>query len=128
VKVAGQAGVRPEDSTRGAVKGLLEEIRGGDAFGERERPGAQLCLGVEEDGFVCEVLPDAGSVEVTATLEEDAENIAFGKDFENFREAETAVLFGERLDFRSGIAKSFAIFLWCARPGEDEKVVICGAD
>lgn len=85
MEVAGDAGVGVDEGAGDAVEGLLEVIRGEDALSERDGLVAEFCLGVEEDGFVDEVLAEKGSVEVRAALEEEAEDVALGEDFENGR-------------------------------------------
>ena len=66
---------------------MLEEVGRGEAFGEGDGLVAKLGLGVEEDGFVDEVLAEEGSVEVGAALEQDAKDVALGEGGEDSGEA-----------------------------------------
>jgi hypothetical protein len=65
------------------MEGLLEEVRRSNAFGEGKGIRAKLGFGVEEDGFVYEVLAKEGSVEMRASFKEEAEDVVFGQSFED---------------------------------------------
>ena len=98
MEVAGDGGVRAEGGSGDAVEGLLEEIGGGDALGEGEGLVAKFGFGVEEDGFVGEVLAQEGAVELRAALEEEAEDVAFGEGGEDGGEAEASGVIGDLVD------------------------------
>ncbi len=90
VEIAGDAGSDSrgaEGGARNAAKGLLEEVGRGEALGEGDGLVAQLGLGVEEDGFVDEILAEEGSVKVGAALEQDAKDVALGEGGEDSGEA-----------------------------------------
>ena len=72
MEVAGDTGVWAIGGAGDAVERLLEEIGGGDALGEGQSLVAKLGFGVDEDGFVDEVLMEECTVEVGAAFEEEA--------------------------------------------------------
>ena len=78
VEVAGDAGVGAIGCSGDAVEEALEEVGGGETFGEWEGLVAELGFGVKEDGFVGEVLAKESTVEVRAAFEEETEYVAFG--------------------------------------------------
>jgi hypothetical protein len=98
VEVAGDAGVGAVGCSGDAVEEPLEEVGGGDALGEGESLVAELGFGVEEDGFVGEVLAEEGAVELRAALEEEAEDVAFGEGGEDGGEAEASGVIGDLVD------------------------------
>ncbi len=95
MEVAGDAGVGAVGGAGDAVEGLLEEVGGGDALGEGDGLVAELGFGVEEDGFVDEVLAEEGAVEVRAAFEQEAEDVALGEGGEDGGEAEAAGVVGD---------------------------------
>ncbi len=97
-EVAGDANVRTEGLSSDAVERLLEEVRGGDALGEGEGLVAKLSFGVDEHGFVGQVLAEEGAVEVRAAFEEEANDVAFGKGGEDGGEAEATRVIGYLVD------------------------------
>jgi len=76
------------------VQGVFEEVRGAYALGEGDRLVAEFGLGVEEDGFVDEVLLEEGAVEVEAALEQEAEDVALGECGEDGGKAEASGVVG----------------------------------
>ena len=56
MKIAGDKSIGAEGGAGDAVEGLLEEIRRRDALCEGDGLIAQLCLGVNENGLIDEVL------------------------------------------------------------------------
>jgi hypothetical protein len=98
VEIAGDAGVWTVICSGDAVEGLLEEVGGGEALGEGERLVAELGFGVDEDGFVGQVLAQEGAVEVRAAFEEEAEDVAFGEGGEGCGEAEASGVIGKLFD------------------------------
>jgi hypothetical protein len=105
VKVTGDAGVRTVGGSGDAVEEPLEEVGGGEALGEGDGLVAKLGFGVEEDGFVGQVLTEEGAVEVGAALEEEAEDVAFGEGGENCWEAEAAGVIGDLVDLNAESAE-----------------------
>jgi hypothetical protein len=98
VEGAGDTGVGAVGGSGDAVEEPLEEVGGGDALGEGESLVAELGFGVEEDGFVGEVLAEEGAVELRAALEEEAEDVAFGEGGEDGGEAEASGVIGDLVD------------------------------
>ena len=94
MEVAGDAGVWAVGGAGDASERLLQEVGGGDALGEGNGLVAEFGLGVEQDGFVDEVLAEEGAVEVRAALEQEAEDVALGEGGENRGEAEAAGIVG----------------------------------
>jgi hypothetical protein len=99
VEVAGDAGVRAVVRSGDAVEEPLEEVGGGEALGEGEGLVAELGFGIEEDGFVDQILAQEGAVEMRAALEEEAEDVAFGEGGEDGGEAEASGVIGDLVDF-----------------------------
>jgi hypothetical protein len=99
VNVAGDAYIRAVGGAGEAVERLLEELWRGESLGERKGVVSEFGLGVDEDGFVDEVLLEERAVEVRAAFEEGAEDVAFGESGEDGREAETSVVVGDLVDF-----------------------------
>jgi hypothetical protein len=85
VEIAGDAGVWTVGGSGDAVQRLLEEIGGGDALGEGEGLIPQFGVGVDENGFVYQVLAQERAVEVRAAFEEEAEDLSFGEGGEDGR-------------------------------------------
>ena len=98
VEIAGDAGVGAKGCSVGAVEESLEEIGGGETFGEWEGLVAELGFGVEEDGFVGEILAKECTVEVRAAFEEDTEDVAFGEGGEDCGETEASCVIGDLVD------------------------------
>jgi hypothetical protein len=98
VKITGDTGVRAVAGAGDAVERLLQKVRGGNALGEGDGLIAEFSLGVDQDDFVDQILLKEGAVEVRATLEKEAENIAFGESGEDCREAEASVVVGDGLN------------------------------
>ncbi len=98
MEVAGDGGVRTVGCSGDAVEGLLEEVRGGDTLGEGDGLIAEFGFGVDEDGFVDEVLAEESTVEVRAAFEEEAEDVAFGEGGEDCGEAEASGVIGDLVD------------------------------
>jgi hypothetical protein len=134
VEVAGDACVGTVGGAGDALEGLQEELRGTKASGEWDRLIAQLGFGVEEDGFVDEVLVDETFVEVGAAFEQQAEYIAFGEGGEDDGKVEAAVAIGYLIDFDTEICKGCASVVGGGFPAEDEEVgfgvwgTACGSD
>jgi hypothetical protein len=105
VEVAGDAGVWAVGGAGDAVKRLLEEVGGRDALGEGESLVAKLGFGVEEDGFVDEVLVEKCTVEAGAAFEQEAEDVAFAEGGEDCGEAESSGVIGELFDLDSKVAE-----------------------
>jgi hypothetical protein len=74
-------------------------LRRGDALGEGDGLVTEFGLGVEEDGFVDEVLLEERAVEVRAAFEEDAEDVALGESGEDGGEVEVARVVRDPGDF-----------------------------
>ena len=64
MEVAGDGGVWTVGGSGDAVEGLFEEVGRGDALGEGDGLIAEFGFGVDEDGFVDEVLAEECAVEV----------------------------------------------------------------
>ena len=128
VQIPGDADVRAVVGAGDAAEGLFEEVGRGDAFGEGDGLIAQFSFGVDEDGLVGQVLAEEGTVEVSAALEEDAENVAFGEGREDGREAEAAGVVGDMGDFDAEGAEGGGFCRRGRGAAEDEEIVGCGAD
>jgi hypothetical protein len=98
VEIAGDARVGTDESTGYAVEGLLDDAGRGDALRERDGIVAEFGFGVEEDGFVDEVLNEEGSVEMRATLQQETEDFSFREGVEDRREAEASGVLGDGFD------------------------------
>jgi len=122
VDVAGDADVWAEGGSGEAVEGLLEEKGGGDALGEGEGLVAKFGFGVEEDGFVGEVLAEECAVEAGAAFEEEAEDVAFGESGEGRGEAESAGVIGDSFDLDAERAEGGGLFVGGEGAAEDEEV------
>jgi hypothetical protein len=122
VEVAGDAGVWAVGGSGDAVEGLLEEVGGGDAFGEGKGLVAQFGVGVDEDGFVGEVLAEESTVEVGTAFEEEADDVAFGESGEDGVEAEASSVIGDSFDLDAERAEGGGLFVWGEGAAEDEEV------
>jgi len=83
---------------------------------------AEFCWGIEEDGFVDEVLAEERAVEVRTAFEEDAEDVAFGESGEDGGEAEASVVVGDLVDFHAEGAESGSLGGESGGTAEDEEV------
>jgi hypothetical protein len=104
-EVADDGGVWTVGCPGDAMERLLEEVGGGDPLGEGDGLVAQFGFGVDEDGFVDQVLPQEGAVEVRAAFEEEAEDVALGEGGENDGEAEASGVIGDFLNLDAEIAE-----------------------
>jgi len=95
VEVAGDAGVGAVAGAGDAVEGLLKHIRGGDTLGEGDGLVAEFGFGVDQDGFVDQILLEEAAVEVGAALEQEAEDVALGECGEDGGEAKASSLVGD---------------------------------
>lgn len=103
--VAGDLVVGVDEGAGYAVERLLEVVRRGYTFGEGDGVIAEVCFGVEEDGFVDQVLLDEGTVELSSALEQNAEDLSLGEGAEDGGEAEAAGVFGYGLDVDSSVGE-----------------------
>jgi hypothetical protein len=128
MEVAGYAGVRAIAGAGNSAKRLLEEIGRRDALREGNCLVSQLSFGVDQDGFVDQILAEEGAVEVRAALEQEADHVALGEDSEDGRKAETSGVIGNGDDFG-------AVVFECGEPGagrgcaaEDQEIIRSGTD
>jgi hypothetical protein len=132
VEIACDAGVwslwGAEGDAGGAAERLFEEERGGDVIRKGDSVVAELCFGVEEDGFVDKVLTDEGSVQPGAGFDEEAEDLAIREGFEDGGKAEVAVIGGQSEDLGSAGFEGGAVRGGSGGCAQDEEVVVGAAD
>jgi len=122
MEVAGDAGVGAVAGARYAVEGFLKQGRGGDALGEGDGLVAEFGLGVDQDGFVDQILLEEGAVEVGAALEQEAEDIALGECGEDGREAEASGVVGDGFDLCAEVGEGSDFLAGRGFTAQDEKV------
>jgi hypothetical protein len=106
VEVAGDAGIWTVGRSSDAVERLLKEEGRGDALSKGEGLVAQFGFGEEENGFVDEVLSEELAVEMSATFEEEAEDVAFGQGGEDRGKAEASEVIGDGFNLRAAFCES----------------------
>jgi hypothetical protein len=99
VDVAGDTGVRRVVDAGDPGEQLFEDAGGDNTVGERDCLVAQRGFGVEEHGFVDELLAEERAVEVRAALEEEAQDVSFGQSGEDGGKTEAPVVVGDPIDF-----------------------------
>ena len=87
-----------------------------------ESPVAEFGLGVDQDGFVDQVLAKEGAVEVRAALEQEAEDVALGEDGENRGKAEASGVVGNMIDLDPERAERGGLRGRGEGPTEDEQI------
>jgi len=127
-KVAGDTAVGAEGGAGDVVERLLEVGWRSNSMGEGKGLIAELCLGVEENGLVDEVLAEEGSVEVRAGFEKDAEDLSFGEYLEDGGKREAACVIGDDLDLDAVFAEIVDLPGWGGGAGEDEEIAVSGAE
>ena len=123
MEVAGDAGVGAEGGAGDAVEGLFEGL--GEGMPWAKGMAFRLVgFGVEEDGFVDEVLMEECSVEVRAAFEEEAEDVAVGEGGEDCGEAEVSGVVGDGFDLSAEFGEGGDFGFGGGLAAEDEEVVV----